>query len=139
MESFFIVRMAARYDDAKSGRGDVWRQFLQTAANVADDDFLGSGKALTAGVGFAIVQDPNVEIDLGRQSANRLSYMAAADDQQSNARQNRQVSDAVANCRFWPPLKGQQVFRDFFGWHAFAALARLLCRVQVWTGRESMA
>ena len=95
VERLLVVVVAAGDDEAVGRRRQLGASSCRVGADVADEPALGRREALAAGVALAVVEHPDVEIDLGRQPGDRLADVAAADDEQRDARQDRQVGDAV--------------------------------------------
>ncbi len=70
------------------------------------------GKRSRATYCCAVVEDPDVEVELGGQMGDRLADVPAADDQQPAARQNRQIGDAALGVGAGPIRQRLQVFED---------------------------
>src|ERR1700719_3948152 len=88
--------MATRDDQGKGGRCETLVFYvLKHLADVAHEAASGHRKTLWAGVGFPVIQYPNVEIDVGRQPGDRLSDMPAADDEKRNAGQYGEIGDSL--------------------------------------------
>src|SRR5216683_6283353 len=80
IEGLFIMCMAASHNDTKGARRDVLgKKLLKLATDVADQNSLGTGETLATGIGLAVVQDPDVEVNVSRQPSDRLSHVATAD------------------------------------------------------------
>ena len=87
IQRFLVMAVAAGNDKAVGAPVDlVPGKILESLANIADQQLSRRGKALAAGVAFAVVEHPDVEIDLGSEAAHGLADVAAADDQQRDAR-----------------------------------------------------
>ncbi len=99
IERFFVMIVAAGHDDGVHRWCDLAREIAQRRADVADDEPC-RRKSFAAGVAFTVVEHPHFEIDAGRQRRHRLPHMAAADDEQRDARQARQIRHTFARrCR----------------------------------------
>src|SRR5579871_919744 len=69
-------------------------------------------EAFTTGIGGAIVEHPDLEIDFGRQTSHGLTDMARADNQQRDARQNRQIGNALTAKRSGPLRQRNERLQD---------------------------
>ena len=83
VEGFFVVIVAAGDDDAEGVRVDF--EAAEGGVDVADDQALGLGKSFGIAVRLAVVDDPDVEVAVGRQLGYFLPDVPAADDQQPAA------------------------------------------------------
>jgi hypothetical protein len=65
----------------------------------ADDESVRRREAVAAGELGAVVEHPHIEIDVRRQSRQRLRDVPAADEQERDPRQSRQKGDSAAHRR----------------------------------------
>ena len=99
VERLFIVVMSASDDQSVVRTFQLGSHLFERGTDVTDDQTLGRGKTLATGVALAIVKDPDVEIDAGREFGDRLTDVAATDDQQRNPRQNGKIGDSLLGGR----------------------------------------
>src|SRR3981081_4175512 len=113
------------YDDAiGGGPNGVPSKFSQRVADITDQDAAGAWKALLAGVAFPIVEHPDVEIRFRRETRDRLADVAAADNQQRDARQHREVTDTVLCSGSRPLLERGKILDYRIGKHLRGRLCR---------------
>lgn len=100
MEESFLVVVVSAGDDEAVG---VWRDFQvgQDLFDGAADSALGAGEPLFAEVLGAIIDDPDVEVQIGGQISDGLAYVAGTDDDQSAAWQHGEIGYAAGGIGSW--------------------------------------
>lgn len=93
IKGLLIVTVAPGNDQNERVARDLKRP--QHLFNWPHQKLRGFGKPLLVRVLGAVVDDPNIEIGLGREVAHGLSNVPRADDHQPDSGENRQPSDAL--------------------------------------------
>ena len=97
IQCFFVMVVPSRHDDAH--RVGINVQAAERAINRTDDQAVGSRKAIRVTVLFPVVDNPDVEVDIGGVVGDFLSDMSGADNQQPTPFELWQVRDAVVDVR----------------------------------------
>ena len=97
IQRLFIMIMTARHDDAVGAGIDL--QTAQSRFKRINNQPLCPRKTLGVAIFLAIIDDPDIESDIGRQFSHSLADVTGPDNDQAASFQVRQVRDAADDIR----------------------------------------